>query len=77
MIFIDGQEASIPLDQLIAKGRELIASGYPQTATTFTQDMDEACTAVHWFDEQHRLYVESQAAADAGIGRNQAQPARI
>ena len=59
MIFINGQETKIPLDQLITKGRELIASGYPQTTKLFGQDMNEASTAVHWYDEQHRLYVEA------------------
>jgi hypothetical protein len=59
MLFINGQEAAIPLDQLIAKGRELIAGGYPQTTSSFNDEMNQACTAVHWYDEQHRAYVEA------------------
>ena len=59
MLFIEGQETKIPLAELIAKGRELIAAGYPQTTVSFNQDMNEAVTAVHWYDEQHQLQVES------------------
>jgi hypothetical protein len=58
MLFINGQEAAIPLDQLIAKGRELIAGGYPQTTSSFNDEMNQACTAAHWYDEQHRAWVE-------------------
>jgi hypothetical protein len=73
MIFINGEATKIPLDELIAKGRELIASGYPQTTQSFNRDMNEACTAVHWYDEQHQLYVEethatARAEAREGAG---------
>lgn len=65
MLFIEGQEAKIPLEQLVEKGRELIASGYPQTTESFNQETNEACTAVHWYDEQHRRWLEEASASAA------------
>lgn len=60
MLFIDGQEAKLTLDELVAKGRELIAAGYPQTTQTYDQETNEAITACHWYEEQHREWVEAQ-----------------
>ena len=74
MIFIEGQETKIPLEQLITKGRELIASGYPQTTTSFDQEMNEAATAVHWYDEQHRAWVEVQGSKQPFSGQDNEQP---
>ena len=73
MIFINGQEAAVSLNDLIAKGQELIAAGYPQATSSFNQDMNEATTAVHWYDEQHRVYVESGCR----IASAEAEPARF
>lgn len=58
-IFIQGEQVNIPLDQLIAKGRELIASGYPPAAPSFSEDANAAATALHWYDQQHREWLEA------------------
>lgn len=63
MLFINGQEAKITLEDLVAKGRELISAGYPQATHSFNQDMNEAATAVQWYEEQHREWVDAQQLA--------------
>jgi len=73
VIFIEGQEIKIPLEQLIAQGRELIGSGYPQTTNSFNQDMNEAATAVHWYDEQHRRWVAARRSDQPGLGQHREQ----
>ena len=63
MIFIEGQETKLSLEQLIETGRALIASGYPPVTQSVDQGIVEATTAVHWYDEQHRQWVEDRQPA--------------
>ncbi len=65
-IFVAGEPRRFTDAELIEKGRELIAAGYPPAAISYSPDTNAAITAVHWYDEQHAAFVEQQRPAVAG-----------
>lgn len=57
-IFINGEETKIPLDQLIAEGREVIKREGLPLSEIFNEEMWAASVAVARYDEAHRRWVE-------------------
>lgn len=58
-IFINGEEVKIPLDQLIAEGKEIIKRENIPPAKLFNEEMHAASVAVARYDEAHRRWVEA------------------
>lgn len=61
-IYINGEETKIPLDQLIAEGKEIIEreSLPPPKTKGFEPDLWAASVAVTRYDEAHRQWVEAE-----------------
>jgi hypothetical protein len=59
-IFINGDEVKIPLNQLIAEGREIIEREGLQPSKTFDESAWAASVAVARYDEAHRRWVEER-----------------
>jgi hypothetical protein len=57
-IFINGEEVKIPLDRLIAEGREIIEREGLRPSKTFDENAWAASVAVARYDEAHRRWVE-------------------
>jgi len=57
-IFINGEEVKIPLDQLIAEGREIIKRENIPPSILFNEEMHAASIAVTRYAEAHRRWVE-------------------
>jgi hypothetical protein len=66
-IFVNGEQVKIPLEQLIAEGKEIIereGMEYPDQKNTLVRfpvnrDMWAATIAVSRYDEAHRRWVEA------------------
>lgn len=73
-IFVNGEEVKFTLEELAAKGFELIEGGYkPLEKPGFpvNQEMIAAATAAHWFSERHREWAESNEDGDTRKIRNE------
>jgi hypothetical protein len=58
-IFINGQEARVPLAQLIAEGREIMARENLPPSKYFDPDLSAASVAVSRYDEARRAWLEA------------------
>jgi hypothetical protein len=58
-IFINGEEVKIPLDQLIAEGKEIIERENILPSNLFSPEMHAASVAVARYDDAHRRWAEA------------------
>jgi len=73
-IYIDGEEARIPLAQLIAAGKEIAErEGLQPKVQGFSLDLWAGSIAVSRYDEAHGRWVEAHGDERMRTLRNQAQ----
>jgi hypothetical protein len=58
-IYINGEEAQIPLEQLIAEGREIAEREQILPSKLFDSDLWAASLAVGRYDQAHREWIEA------------------
>jgi hypothetical protein len=72
-ILINGEEARIPLAQLVAEGREIMGRENNPPSKYFDPDLSAASVAVSRYDEAHRAWLEANEDEHMRTIRSQAR----
>jgi hypothetical protein len=72
-IYINGEEARIPLAQLIAEGKEIVEREQIPPSKFFDPDLSAASLAVSRYDQAHREWLDANEDEHMRTIRRQAQ----